>query len=200
MFVNLDKYINTLTEFQISANQFLLCYLLFVDERQSNGEFKKKGRGIAYLYKYATKAQPWTSTEVEDLVKKNLVINNKPNAEKKYPDHLELTDRFKEFVLVTDSNFKQLWDKFPSYIDNFKDKNGPRIKLKMCDREVLKKVYKRKVKSQAKHEHIMELLDWALEHDEINFNFENFVRGEVWDTLEELREDGGTNSNMTAAK
>jgi hypothetical protein len=54
----------------------------------------------------------------------------------------------------------------------------------------------KKVKSKVKHHKIMELVKWAHQKGEINFSFENFIRGEAWNTLEEIREKGSTNVSM----
>lgn len=196
MFINLDRYVKTLTELKISANQFLLCYLLYVDQRDDEGRLVKKGSAMANLYKYATRATPWSKSEVRDLVDKGYLRDPNYRKDKTHPDYLEVTDKFCRFIFTSDSNFEELWNAFPTLIDNFKNPNGPRIKLKVCDKHEMRELYKKRVRSQVKHEHVMKLVKWAVENDEINFNFQNFIRGELWETLEELRKEGSSNVNM----
>jgi hypothetical protein len=200
MFINLSKYIAVLTHFKINANQFLLCYLLYVDEKE-NGSFNKNAKPIANLWKYTTQAVPWKKTEINDLVEKGL-LKDANDHQTSNPDLLEVTDKFKTHVFIHADAFDQLFEAYPTLIDNFNNPNGPKIKLKVCKIGELKKLYLSKVKSKTKHKHIMSLIEWAKENDEINFNFDNFIRGELWRTLQEIK-DGGTTtiqSNMHAAE
>lgn len=197
MFTNLDRYVEVLTQLKMSANQFLLCYLLYTDQRDPNGRYIKKGEAIANLYKYASKSNnPWSKEEVRDLVDRGYLKDPNYHKDKTYPDYLEVTDKFCDFVFIDDSHFDELYRTFPTLIDNFKNPNGPKIKLKVCDKYKMRDLYHKKVKSKTKHNEIMDALEWAIENDEINFNFENFIRGEMWDTLKELRKEGSDNVNM----
>lgn len=202
MFTNLDRYVHVLTELKISANQFLLCYLLYTDQTDIEGKYVKKGSGMANVYKYSTRAIPWSPEEVEDLVEKGYLEDTNTAKDKTHPDYLEVTDKFRKFVFIEESHFDELNRLFPNRIDNFNNPNGPRIKLKVCDLAKMKELYLKKVKSKVKHRKIMEVLEWAIENDEINFNFENFIRGELWNTLFEARDEGKErlDNNMTVAK
>ena len=201
MFTNLDRYVKILEELNITANQFLLCYLLFADEKNEKGEYPKKGKAIANLYRYAG-STPWTKEEIRDLEEKGYVTDPYADKNKTNPDLLDLTDKFKEFVLIQGSHFDELYKTFPTLIDNFRNPNGPKIKLKVCDKYELKKLYKKRVRSKVKHKRVMEILKWAIENDEINFNFENFIKGEMWEDLEEVKEGkkDSISSNMSAAR
>lgn len=200
MFTNLDRYVHVLTELKLSANQFLVCYLLYTDQKV-DGEFVRKGSAMANLYKYSHNAIPWTKEEINDLINRGYLRDNQPKADKTHPDYLEVTDKFCKHVFIMPSKFDELNKVFPNRIDNFQHPNGPKIKLKVCDLDEMRDLYLKKVKSQVKHRKIIEVLKWAVENDEVNFNFENFIRGELWNTLFEMKEEGkSNNSNMTVAQ
>lgn len=202
MFTNLDRYIHILSELKISANQFLLCYLLYTDQKVE-GEYVRKGKAMANLYKYSIQAIPWTKEEVEDLVEKGYLLDpNYSKTDKTNPDYLEVTDKFCKFIFIDRSHFDELNRKFPTTMENFTNPNGPKIKLKVCDIDKMREVYLKKVKSKVKHRKIIEILDWAKENNEINFNFENFIRGELWNTLFEVKEGSkeSIDNNMTVAQ
>lgn len=202
MFTNLDRYVHILTELKMSANQFLLCYLLYTDSKDYEGKYIKKGKGMANLYKYSTRGIPWSSEEIEDLVEKGYLEDNNQTKDKTHPDYLEVTPKFKKHIFIEENSFDELDRVFPNTIDNFKNPNGPKIKLKVCDKAKMKEVYLKRVKSKVKHRKIIEILQWAIENNEINFNFENFIRGQLWETLFELKDENKSSidTNMTVAK
>lgn len=201
MFVDLDKYINICTKLKISANQFLLCYLLFVDERNKKGKFRKKGKGMANLYKYSSRAIPWTNEEIDDLEEKGLIDrSNHPPVDKRYPDYYELSDEFKEMLFIEPSRFRELWKLYPTTIPNFKNPKGPKIKLKVTDPDKLQELYYKKVKTKIKHKEILELVQWAIDNNEINTSIENFVKSELWDTYAEMRDEEDFSGNVSIAR
>lgn len=196
MFTDLDKYIHLLCELEISANQFLLCYLHYTDERE-DGELIRKGSSMSNLYRYAENAEPWDKKEVRDLVDKGYLEDPHYDKDRTYPDYLKVTDKFVEKIIAKKDNFKELWDLYPDTMPNFEPGQGD-IKLKLVsDYEELRKIYLKKVRSKTKHKKILGLLKWAVENDEINFAFEKFVKGEAWRTLEKVKNSNAADDNMT---
>lgn len=43
-----------------------------------------------------------------------------------------------------------------------------------------------------KHQHIMEILNYAKEHDLISFGIVEFIKSRKWETIEKMKEDGST--------
>lgn len=196
MFIDLNQYVHVLTELKITANQFLLCYLLYTDEK-TDGKYEKKGKSIANLYKYATISAPWTKSEVRDLVDKGYLIDpHYKNPNDTYPDQLKVTDKFCRLIFTLPTAFDELNKLFPFTVANFVNPTGPRIKLKVCDLYVMKELYHSKVKTIIKHKEVLSLVQWAIDNGELNFNFENFIRGELWNTLRELRNNSNENNIM----
>ena len=42
----------------------------------------------------------------------------------------------------------------------------------------------------SKHEHVMEILNYAKEHDLISFGIVEFIKSRKWETIEKMKEDG----------
>lgn len=202
MFNDVTQYVDTLCHLNITSNQFLLCYLLCTDEKK-DGKYVRKGIKIANLYKYASHnkgAIKWTKEEIKDLVDKGYLIDPYYSNDKSYPDYLEATMKFKDEVFASKDRYTQLRETYPRLIDNFNHPSGPKIKLQSCDHDEMEKLYKRKVKTKQLHGRIIEVVRWAKENKQINTSFENFIRGELWDTYFEERDEYEESSNMNVAK
>lgn len=184
MFENVDRYVHVLSEMKISANQFLLCYLLYTDQKK-DGKYVKTGKGISNLYKYVRKAVPWTKEEVRDLVDKGYLRDPDYKSDDTYPDHLLVTDKFVDKLFVYPSAFEELWEEYPTIVPNFKNPNGPSVKLKSCDYFELQELYKKLVRTKYKHKEIIELVKWARDKERLNIGIEKFVKGRQWEALKE---------------
>lgn len=200
MFISIDKYVDTLYRLNISANQFLLCYLLYVDEKV-DGKYIQKGKGLANLYKYSSKKDiKWSKEEVKNLVDKGFLEDPHYNKDLTYPDHLVVTDKFVSAIFAAKSRFDQFNEVYPNLIDNFNNPNGPMIKLKVCDIDEMETLYNRKVKTKMLHEEILEIVEWAKENKQLNTSMENFIRGNLWLTYKEEMSKFNHQMNMRAAK
>jgi hypothetical protein len=199
MFVDINEYVECLNRLKITANQFLLCYLLFTDQKVEVSPNKyayiKKGTGMANLYKYASQNTKWTSEEIQDLVSKNY-IKDKNVAGSIYPDYLEITEEFSEKVFIKSNLFSEFWEAYPPLVPNFNHPNGPKIKLKICDPDELEKLYIKKVVTIAEHKLLMEVLLWAKENNQLNINIENFVKSNHWRDLKSEMDKYVNTTNM----
>jgi hypothetical protein len=186
MILDIDSYVKTLESLKITANQFLLCYLLYTDKKVQEGDkefYAFQGQAIANLYRYATKVKTWTTEEIQDLIdKKYLIDNNK--TDKKYPDYLEISDDFKQQIFTSETQFEEFWREYPAFIDNFNSMNGPKIKLKVTDPLELEEIYKKTVRTRAEHDRLMKVLKWSRDNNQLNINIKNFVVSRHWIDLE----------------
>jgi hypothetical protein len=199
MFVDINDYVNCLNQMKITANQFLLCYLLYSDQKVEIAPNKygyiKKGTGMANLYKYASQNTKWTKEEIQDLIDKNYIKNRNITPDI-YPDYLEITDEFVEKIFNKSSSFQEFWDAYPPLVPNFSHPNGPKIKLKICDPDELEKLYLRKVPTVAEHKLLMDVLRWAKENNQLNINIENFVKSNHWRDLKSEMDRYNNSTNM----
>lgn len=184
MFEDAGKLVDICVKLDITANQFLLCYLLYTDEKV-DGVYPSKGRPIANLYKYSSNEESkWTREEVEDLIEKEY-LSHKPNKQTSsiYPDDLIVMDSFIESVMASQSRFDQLNAIYP-FVENT---NGMHFQLKVCDLDKMEERYNKVVRTQSLHNHILELIRWAKDNGGVNMKLENFIASRGWNTLEERR-------------
>lgn len=202
MFNDVSKYVETLCGLDITANQFLLCYLLYVDEKK-DGKYIRKGEALANLYKYASHNKgsiKWTREEIRDLCDKGYLEDPHYHADKTWPDHLIVRNEFKDKVFASKTRFQQFNELYPALIPNFNNPNGPKIKLKVCDIDEIEELYDKKVKSKAHHEMILEVVKWAKDNNQLNTSMENFVRGNLWQTYKQEMLDYKQSTNMSVAR
>ena len=189
MFEDASKLVNSCVKLGITANQFLLCYLLYTDEKV-DGIYPSKGRPIANLYKYSSNEESkWTREEVEDLVEKGY-LTHKTNRQTSsiYPDDLEVQDSFIENVMASQSRFEQLNAIYP-FVEEM---NGIHFQLKVCDLDKVEERYNKVVRTKSLHSHILDLVRWAKDHGGVNMKLENFVASRGWQTLQERRKNHST--------
>ncbi len=205
MFLDVDQYVHTLCEMNMTANQFLLCYLLYTDEK-IDGKFVRKTtkeNRMANLYKYASSNKAkiaWTKEEVQDLVDKGYVIDPNYTANKTYPDHLLISEKFTEKIFIRENKFEEFWDAYPYLVPNFTNPRGPHIKLKVCDYDEVKELYLKRVKTKVQHKQILEVLEWAVENEKLNVNIKNFVASKQWNAFEQEMEQDQSSINTHAAR
>lgn len=90
---------------------------------------------------------------------------------------------------------KELWDAYPQ----FGYVNGNSVGLKSVSKkfdtiEDCFRFYGKQIGWKADtHNHIIELINWANEHDIINCTLANFIVDHKWEELEALKEGGSTN-------
>lgn len=189
MFEDASKLVDICVKLEITANQFLLCYLLYTDEKV-DGIYPSKGRPIANLYKYSSNEESkWTREEVEDLVEKGY-LTHKTNRQTSsiYPDDLEVQDSFIENVMASQSRFEQLNAIYP-FVEEM---NGIHFQLKVCDLDKVEERYNKVVRTKSLHSHILDLVRWAKDHGGVNMKLENFVASRGWQTLQERRKNHST--------
>lgn len=188
MFDNSEQFITIMSKYKITANQFLLCYLLYTDEKVK-GRFPVKDaeKPMANLYKYSF-STPWTHREIEDLMQKGLLINKsrintQTGKQEMDADMMQLSSSFTAEIFASWDAFDQLVELYPNFLEL---SNGVKFKTKACDLEKLEEYYKKTVKSKAAHERIIELTLWGKNHKQLDTNFENYVKGRGWLALQEL--------------
>lgn len=194
------KYISFLITHRLTERQFLLCYLLYTDgvKQMPDGRFKyidKKTASnfnpVANMYRFMDfcnkefNKPAWTTDDLNILIDRGFV---EQLGNSKSPDMLRLTDKFIDAIFTTDTEFEQFWDEYPSYADNFEHHTGPSIPLKATDKERLEDKFIRIVRTKKEFNELMELLQWAKEHNQVNMNIEKYLTSEQWKETRKLRD------------
>jgi hypothetical protein len=188
IFVETDKFINFLVKHNMTANQFMFCYL-------------KANYDIAHFKKYATNRKNYvaeakaegrtvpggviSSDELKDLVHRGYLedFNDKGRD---YIDSYLVTPKFtKEMFIETEQAGEELWATYPPFITI----NTSRVSARSCDKDTLIKTYCKRIKNNKKiHDEIITLLKEAISKDEIRMGIEKWVGSEQWNNLKELYE------------
>jgi hypothetical protein len=193
MFEEITKHIKIMSELKIDVHQYLLCYLLHIDRDD-------KKAGLPNVYRYSTIRQ-WKKNEVQDLVDKGILQVTSTGKTKLDADCMIVTEKFTNLVFASLNRFEQLMSIYPKTLPAF-DGSSNRWKTMACDIDALEEQYNKIVKTQALHTKIIELTQWAVDNNQINTNFDNYVRGRQWLAIEELKDKYtvSTGNNMHVAK
>lgn len=204
MLEDVKQFTDFLCKWKITPNQFYLCWLLYWDHKDYVGGKHRNPNDpltFACVYKYTKTVKSWTVKEVEGLVEKGLIKNT--SGKKMKIESMEVTDKFIDAILVNRDREDEFWDFYPSWIDNFEHPSKPQINLKTAPEEIIKKKYRKLVKTKKKHKEVMKILKWAKRNDKIRVSIKNFVEGKMWKQYKELMEkqgggDEGQFGNKTA--
>lgn len=199
MLENVKQFTDFLLKWDITPNQFFLCWLLFWDHHEYEDRKLTKGgkrmnpndkSAAVNLYRYAKKGKSWNKQEISDLQDKGLIAPT--NDKKRYViDSQQVTQKFIDAVLVNREREDEFWESYPSWVQNFNNPSKPDIPLKSCDQDKIKTLYRSLVRTKARHERVMEILNWAKRHEKIKMSIANFVKSRMWEQLEELMEKEG---------
>ena len=75
MITDLSKFINFLVKYEITAHEFMLPYMLYLDGVEKAGKkvYPTSGSAMANILKYRHGTRGWTLTEMQHLEEKNLI-------------------------------------------------------------------------------------------------------------------------------
>lgn len=178
----------------IGMNQLLFCLLHHHDEQymKKNGMTRIK-RPLSVLYAYidshsivnekGKKVPPFKRSEIEALIEKGYIAKL---GSKISMDMIQVTKKFKQ-DFFGNYEFEEFFEEYPTFVPNWNHPSHPDIKLKGSDKELIEKLYKKKIKTEASHNRVVEIVKWAKENNQINMNIENFIRSEMWDQLEQIK-------------
>jgi len=181
MFIDVNKYVKTLVDFNITADQFLLLWLTHLKDYK-------------LLYRYVSMGDGFTSNVVADLEKKGYLLNLN-NTYDNYVDSFIVTDKFKETLFNSDDEIapQEFWDNYPRllYI------NGKRFSARAINKDKFFEDYQKEVgHSIDKHNKVMNCLKYAVKNRLISMGIQKWFESKQWETIEEeieLRRKMGQN-------
>lgn len=190
MFTNVEKFIDILCKHDLTADEFLFCYLIHMDKK-----------GFPLIYKYVenvttlnhnlnTVKGGWSEGSIKKLLDKNFIFSmNKYNASKNrddhYPDFYLPTTTFKEIIAFElEEAFEEVLALYPPFINI----DGKNIPAKSCDIEALSTIYCRMIKDNIKtHEEVLDLLKYAVDNSMISMGIEKWVKSRQWETIRQAK-------------
>ncbi len=178
MFQNYNKYIDFLVEHQLTHEQFMFLYILHMDslEMTPDGKriFPKEGPAIASIWKYAQAKTPWTRTGLQDLIDRGF-LRFCGAGDRFVPDLLEVTEQFRSLIFVGNKEVRQFYDAYPNRM-----KAGVSL-------GAIKTAYERSVITLITHLRIMEVLQWGIRNEVVNWNIRDWIGSQRWIDVEAIR-------------
>jgi hypothetical protein len=172
MLIDPTQYGEFLCKHKLTPNQFWLCYLIHLDDKDM-------------MYEYLKNVGKFSKDDIKVLEQKGFIFNNNPEdeaGESKYAfKHFIATSTFKELIFVDSSEaFQELWNSYPDYL-NIENK---RIPAKSVDYDALEKVYSKLLKNDlVLHKEIVSLVKSAVTNNKIQMGIEKFVKSRQWEAL-----------------
>lgn len=190
MISDTQRMIEFMGEHNMNPNQFMLCWILYLDKKEHKGEnLPTEGSAIANVYRFAEEVGPWPDAEIKDLVERGYLVY-RGSGKDYYPDQMRVTRKFSEAVFASVDDFEHFVQAYPSFVENFNDPRKEDIPLKAVDMEKVERIFNQRVKTKAEFERLMKALEWGKENDKIKMNILNYVSGEIWKShLEKMRND-----------
>ncbi len=170
MIKNLDEFTAVLDKLDISADEFLFCYLVFNQEWELAARYYRKSRKDIFNREMVTR-----------LIRKKLIINSGSKVEPEYHfDYLQVTDRFIRSV-SGDVDAREYYDLYPAEIyvkgNPYLGRNIPFSDFKV--------IYNQLIGSSSElHERMMEVLSWTVENNELHVGMKKWLDLELYKHME----------------
>lgn len=185
--------LNLIRELKINPKQLMFVKMLARDFSMSDSEWTRYSAAMTLEYQQLC---PLTIAELEDLIKREIVIDVNQKGEKFY-DCFEIHPKFlRKFVLQVTGFPSELWDLYPYRIS----KDGFEFFAKTASVEEIAKDYLKAINNkQEEHEKVISDLKWAIQNNALPIGLKQFVGSRYWLYIRELK--GKTNpKNFTDAK
>jgi len=205
MILDIDEYCQYLIKYNVSPNQFLLCFLLYVDayEVLPDGKrlyHKKKTDvhpianmyGIMEHWKKNNKTL-WNKDDIKYLESIGFIeFFNKTSNDREYrADNFKITPYYIDTLFTSDSEFEQFFLTYPTWVDNFNGNHLPKIPLKIVDKDEIEEVFKNKINTKLAFDRMMKTLHWSIENNLINMNIKKYLISNIWREHYKMMEEYG---------
>lgn len=167
--IAVDEYINFLTKYELSPEQYLLLVLL------------KDGRGdLIQKYKQSFPLKEGTMIpreQIKDLMDKGFLIK----SDKKF----KLSSKLLEIFVTPEKAVDEIYEIYPAFIES--DKNVS-IPLNSMDRNIFKEIYIPKIKgSYMEHIEVLKDIQYGIDNNLIKIGINKFLTSEQWKSFRKLR-------------
>ena len=171
--INTEKLVGFLSSRKMSANQYLLCHLLYMEEHDLLATLVKDDK------------LKFTKKEVDDLIENGYLVKlHGDNSQFSFM----VTDKFSRAIFVDNEEAgEQLWSTYPKVLDI----EGVMQSTRTCDKDDILEVYYKRIRgSKKKHEFVMQMLNRYVDLVKTRkmnaMGIEKWVKGENWDVVAEL--------------
>lgn len=169
--------------YNLTADELLLVYLTFLArDEESHPE---------YFAKWFSNGGQSRLRELFESLKSKGIIHKNYNPTTYSPNDIEFNKNFLNGWIKGSCELgKELFDAYPQFLPI----NGKLMSLKNISKRFMSLDefffhYSVTIKHNVeKHKEIMEILEWAKEHNQINFGILEFVASQKWETLKYLKD------------
>lgn len=178
MFVNTSRYVDFLVEHDISADQFILMWLIYRNDMHSILRYNEKGPGFR-------------PSDVRRMIERGWLIDLNEGDEKMIIVEgvykLLITESFRELILIdSDEALDDLWKLYPPFIDL----DGKRVPAKSVDKDRLAADYGRIIQNDVyQHRYVKRMLEEAVKAGMISMGIEKWVKSRQWETVAQWLEE-----------
>lgn len=169
--------------YNLTADELLLVYLTFLAQEEEGH--------IEYFAKWFSNGGKSKLKDLFNSLKEKGIIHKDYNPTTYNPDDIEFNKNFlKGWLKLSGELGKELFDSYPPFL-SIQGKLAPlkNISKKFISLDDFFFFYGTKIKHNPdKHKEIMDILDWAKQHNQINFGILEFVSSEKWNDLAYLRD------------
>ena len=198
--MTIDEEINFMNNYNISPNELFAIRAILISKEDGD---------LTYLSKYLSIPESIRGSLHDSLVSlqnRGIILKSYkiPNLGEKFiVEDVEFNKNFvKSLYKASFEMGKELFDNYPQ----FTTINGNTVMLRSVSKkynslEDAYRAYGKAIKWKPEiHNEIIELLNWAKEHDIINCSLANFIVDNKWIDLKALKEGEGSNINFDAIK
>ena len=169
--------------YNLTADELLLVYLTFLAQEEEGHQ--------EYFAKWFCNGGKDKLKELFESLKEKGIIHKDYNPQTYSPDDIEFNKNFlKGWLKGSGEMGMELFQAYPPFLlINGKNVSLKNIAKKFSSLDEFFFHYGSQIKHNPdKHKEVMEVLDWAKEHNKINFGILEFVCSHKWEDLKYLRD------------
>ncbi len=186
--MELTTILNTMSLHKLTFDEYMLVYLTFLaQDEESHPE---------YFSQWFNNGGCNNLKDLFNSLKDKNIISKNYNPESYVPNDIQFNKSFiKSFFKHSGFLGEELFNKYPPFIEI----NGKTVSIRNIGKKFfsLEEFYFYYGKTIAhcpkKHKEIMEILEWAIEEEHINYGLLEFVASQKWVELQQLRNGEITN-------
>ena len=169
--------------YSLTADELLLIYLTFLAQSEEGHP--------EYLAKWFSNGGKAKLKDLFNSLKEKGIIHKDYNPTQYTPDDIEFNKNFlKSWLKNSGKMGKELFDAYPPFLNI----NGKMVPLRTfakkfnCPDELFFH-YSSQIKHNPQtHADVMDILNWAKEHNQINFGITEFICSHKWEDLKYLKD------------
>ena len=180
MIKDLNKYIDFLCKKRITANQFLMCYLIYKKD-------------VKNIIKYVAEVGAFNKEDIEDLIERDFILTTFKGQYEL--DNFIVTPKFTDIILTdNDSAAEELWNAYPKWINI--ESQGKEVSARSCGLTKVEMLYSVAIKGDIiLHKSILlAVRNYKRRNKYAEMGIDKFIESKHWELLLEKYKDSNVNT------